>query len=67
MPTILLIDDRAIFREGLRNADIAQRLSTTERTVKAHISAIFAGLEVSSRIQAVIVARRAGLLGRRPR
>jgi DNA-binding NarL/FixJ family response regulator len=56
-----------MFREGLRNADIAQRLSITERTVKAHISAIFAGLEVSSRIQAVIVARRAGLLGRRPR
>jgi DNA-binding NarL/FixJ family response regulator len=50
--------------EGLRNADIAQRLSTTERTVKAHISAIFAGLEVNSRTQAVIVARRAGLLGR---
>jgi DNA-binding NarL/FixJ family response regulator len=67
MPTILLIDDRAMFREGLRNADIAQRLSTTERTVKAHISAIFAGLEVNSRTQAVIVARRAGLLGRRPR
>lgn len=67
MPTILPIDDRAMFREGLRNADIAQRLSTTERTVKAHISAIFAGLEVNSRTQAVIVARRAGLLGRRPR
>ncbi|MGJ7530162.1 response regulator [Variovorax sp. GB1P17] len=50
--------------DGLRNADIAQRLSTTERTVKAHISAIFSALEVSSRTQAVITARRAGLLGR---
>lgn len=50
--------------EGLRNADIAQRLSTAERTVKAHISAIFSALEVDSRTQAVIVARRAGLLGR---
>lgn len=50
--------------EGLRNADIAQRVNTTERTVKAHISAIFAALEVDSRTQAVIMARRAGLLGR---
>ncbi|MDP9604860.1 response regulator transcription factor [Variovorax sp. NFACC27] len=50
--------------EGLRNADIAARLSTTERTVKAHISAIFGALEVDSRTQAVIAARRAGLMGR---
>lgn len=50
--------------EGLRNADIAARLSTTERTVKAHISAIFGALDVDSRTQAVIAARRAGLMGR---
>jgi len=50
--------------EGLRNADIAQRLQTTERTIKAHVSAIFGALDVSSRTQAVIAARRAGLLGR---
>ena len=50
--------------EGLRNADIAQRLQTTERTIKAHISAIFGALDVDSRTQAVIAARRAGLLGR---
>jgi DNA-binding NarL/FixJ family response regulator len=48
--------------EGLRNADIA--LCSPERTVKTHISAIFAALEVNSRTQAVIMARRAGLLGR---
>ena len=50
--------------EGLRNADIAQRLQTTERTIKAHISAIFSALDVDSRTQAVIAARRAGLQGR---
>jgi len=50
--------------EGLRNADIAQRLQTTERTIKAHISAIFGALGVDSRTQAVIAARRSGLLGR---
>jgi|UniRef100_UPI000D3AB9F3 DNA-binding NarL/FixJ family response regulator len=50
--------------EGLRNAQIAERLSTTEKTVKAHISAIFAALGVSNRTQATIAARRVGLWGR---
>lgn len=50
--------------EGLRNAQIAERLQTSEKTVKAHISAIFAALGVSNRTQATIVARRVGLLGK---
>jgi DNA-binding NarL/FixJ family response regulator len=50
--------------EGLRNAQIAERLETSEKTVKAHISAIFAALGVSNRTQATIVARRAGMLGK---
>ena len=50
--------------EGLRNAQIAQRLETSEKTVKAHISAIFAALDVSNRTQATIAARRVGLLGK---
>ncbi|MGJ7525260.1 response regulator [Variovorax sp. GB1P17] len=50
--------------EGLRNAQIAERLETTEKTVKAHISAIFAALGVSNRTQAAMQARRAGLLGK---
>ncbi|MFH0129096.1 response regulator [Variovorax sp. VaC1] len=49
--------------EGLRNAQIAERLETTEKTIKAHISAIFAALGVSNRTQAAMAARRAGLLG----
>ncbi|BEP55896.1 MULTISPECIES: response regulator transcription factor [Variovorax] len=50
--------------EGLRNAEIALRLATSEKTIKAHISAIFGALGVTSRTQAVIAARRAGMLGR---
>ncbi|WP_198088005.1 response regulator transcription factor [Variovorax sp. E3] len=50
--------------EGLRNAQIAERLATSEKTVKAHISAIFAALGVSNRTQATIAARRVGLLGK---
>lgn len=50
--------------EGLRNAQIAERLETTEKTVKAHISAIFAAPGVSNRTQAAMAARRAGLLGK---
>jgi len=50
--------------EGLRNAQIAERLQTSEKTVKAHISAIFAALGVSNRTQATIVARRVGMLGK---
>ncbi|GAA0522050.1 response regulator transcription factor [Pigmentiphaga daeguensis] len=50
--------------EGLRNSEIAERLATTEKTVKAHISAIFAALGVVNRTQAVLAARRAGLFGK---
>ncbi|WJF89284.1 response regulator transcription factor [Paraburkholderia bonniea] len=44
--------------EGLRNGAIAERLSMTEKTVKAHVSAIFMTLDVPSRTQAVLVAMR---------
>jgi DNA-binding NarL/FixJ family response regulator len=47
--------------DGLRNSDISLRLGTTEKTVKAHMSAVLAGLGVVNRTQAVLVARRGGL------
>jgi len=50
--------------DGLRNAEIAEQLGMTEKTVKAHVSAVLSGLGVLNRTQATLVARRAGLLGK---
>ncbi len=48
--------------EGLLNKQIAYRLSVSEATVKAHVSAILQKLDASGRFQAVQHARRDGLL-----
>ena len=46
---------------GLRNAEIAQRLSRSVRTVDHHLAAVFAKLGVESRLAAIQAAQRAGL------
>ena len=43
--------------EGLLNKQIADRLGVQERTVKAHLTAIFERLEVRNRTQASVVLR----------
>ncbi|WP_323117855.1 response regulator transcription factor [Burkholderia alba] len=48
--------------EGLANKTIAANLGLSEKTVKAHITAIFRALNVVNRTQAVIAAREAGLI-----
>jgi len=48
--------------EGLSNLDIAQRLGIAEDTVKHHLSAIYTALDVGTRTQAIIAAKRLGLL-----
>ena len=48
--------------EGLSNADIAVRIHISVGTVKDHVSAILAKLGVGSRVQAALLAQRAGLL-----
>jgi DNA-binding CsgD family transcriptional regulator/tetratricopeptide (TPR) repeat protein len=48
--------------EGLANADIADRLFLSTRTVDHHVSAILTRLEAKNRSQAVHIARRAQLL-----
>ncbi len=46
---------------GLRNAEIAQRLSRSVRTVDHHLAAVFAKLGVDSRVAAIQAAQHAGL------
>ncbi|WAL68838.1 response regulator transcription factor [Amycolatopsis cynarae] len=52
-----------LIAEGLSNADIAGRIHLSIGTVKDHVSAILSKLQVGSRVQAALVAQRAGLLG----
>ena len=49
--------------QGLSNADIAEKLFITERTVKAHVSNLLGKLHLSDRTQASIYAWREGLMG----
>jgi DNA-binding CsgD family transcriptional regulator len=46
---------------GLANADIADRLGLSAKTVEHHVSAILAALEAPSRLAAVQIARERGL------
>lgn len=48
--------------EGLSKADIASRIHVSVGTVKDHVSAVLAELGVGSRVQAALLAQRAGLL-----
>ncbi|WOT39045.1 response regulator [Streptomyces coeruleorubidus] len=48
--------------EGLSNSGIGTRMHLSSGTVKDHVSAILIKLRVDSRIQAALLAERAGLL-----
>ena len=51
----------ALVRSGLPNKQIARRLGISERTVKAHLTSVFARIGVSDRTQAALWAERRGL------
>ncbi|HLO35549.1 MAG TPA: response regulator transcription factor [Candidatus Deferrimicrobium sp.] len=46
---------------GLSNAEIGGRLGLAEKTVKHHMTAILGKLEVGSRVEAALLAFKAGL------
>lgn len=65
-----LITDKLTTREtdvlrllarGLTNAEIAERLHLSEGTVRNHVSAVFAKLDVADRTQAAVLAIQHGL------
>lgn len=50
-----------LLASGKSNAEIARALFLSQKTVKNHLTSIFAKLQVADRAQAVVRARRAGL------
>src|SRR6185436_228142 len=51
----------ALLGDGLTNAEIAERLFLSEKTVGHHVSAILRKLGVANRVQAVTEAARLGI------
>ena len=57
------LDVLALVAEGLRNAQIAERLVVSEKTVDHHVSAILRKLDVRTRGEASAEAARLRLTG----
>lgn len=63
---IALLTDRerqvlALLATGLSNAEIGLKLHLSVGTIKDHVSALLSKLEVTTRLQAALIAERAGL------
>jgi len=51
-----------LLSEGRSNAEMAEALGISERTVKAHLAGVFEALGVDSRVRVLIKARELGLI-----
>ncbi|NBR29249.1 MAG: DNA-binding response regulator [Betaproteobacteria bacterium] len=56
------LDVLRLLCQGMTNKDIGRTLDIGNATVKIHVSSILRSLNVTSRLQAAIVARRLGLI-----
>ncbi|USQ77269.1 response regulator [Ornithinimicrobium cryptoxanthini] len=54
-------DVLALIAEGMGNPDIARRLYLSDKTVRNYVSTIFTKLGVTTRAEAIVAAREAGL------
>lgn len=52
----------ALLAEGCANKEIRHHLHIAERTVRAHLTEIFQALQATSRVQALLRARKLGLI-----
>jgi two-component system nitrate/nitrite response regulator NarL len=64
--TLRQLEVISMLGRGFSNKEIARALDVAERTVKAHVSAVFEALNVRNRTQAVLVAQRRGYLSASP-
>lgn len=60
--TLRQLEVISMLGRGCSNKEIARALDVAERTVKAHVSAVFEALNVKNRTQAVLAAQRQGYL-----
>jgi DNA-binding CsgD family transcriptional regulator len=51
----------SLIAKGISNAEISDSLFISPKTVRNHITNIFAKLEINNRAKAIVLAREAGL------